>query len=277
MSMTSSMSGSSLFQGARQVPDGFWLKRAIYTGRDTRESSNTASVPPLKSNQKRGESYLVLRLVCVPVSWRLFPGVLNLWVLLASGLVFRFCLRVWCRRVVLALLRRLFPSTGVCFKEEATTQGTDPKTGFSDRPTTCRAGSRWWSGTRGDDPRTDPLTGTIPTIYLAVKLATGIRITLYCLSFGSCGVTGTVCYGSGSFLLRSWRARMAPDGHHCHRRAQDRHLRFFDGQGQHHRSGWPPLRGHDGQLPSSRHALEEQSWNTPESGTANIYFRAGQD
>ena len=53
-----------------------------------------------------------------------------------------------------------------------------------------------------------------PTIYLAVGLATGIRITLYCLSFGRCGVTGTVCCGSGSFLHRSWRARMAPDGRH---------------------------------------------------------------
>ena len=54
----------------------------------------------------------------------------------------------------------------VCFKEEATTQSFD----------------RY-----------------LPTIYLAVGLAFGIRITLYCLSFGRCGVTGTVCCGSGSF------------------------------------------------------------------------------
>ena len=85
--------------------------------RNTRESGNTASVPSLKSNQKRGESYLVLQLVCVPVSWRLFPGVLVLWVPLASGLLFRFCLWVWSRRVVLALLRRLFSSPGSVSKK----------------------------------------------------------------------------------------------------------------------------------------------------------------
>ena len=55
------------------------------------------------------------------------------------------------------LLGRL-SSSRVCFKKEATTQGTDPRTGFSDRPTTCRAGSPWWPGMRGDDPRTDLLT-----------------------------------------------------------------------------------------------------------------------
>ena len=32
------------------------------------------------------------------------------------------------------------------------------------------------------------------------------------------------------------------------------------------------LRGHDGQLPSSRHALEEQSWNTPETSVELLIF-----
>ena len=80
--------------------------------RDTREGGSTASVPPLKSNQKRGESYLVLRLVCAPVSWPLFPGVLGVWAALASGLLFRFCLLVWSRRVVLALLRHSLLTCG---------------------------------------------------------------------------------------------------------------------------------------------------------------------
>ena len=39
--------------------------------------------------------------------------------------------------------------------------GHRPKDRFlSDRPTTCRAGSPWWPGVRGDDSRTDLLAGT---------------------------------------------------------------------------------------------------------------------
>ena len=89
------------------------------------------------------------------VSW--CPGCVGL---LASGLLFRFCLCVWSRRVVLALLCRLVSSSGSVSK-----RGDDPghqprDRFFSDRPTTCRAGSPWWSGMRDDDPRADPLAGT---------------------------------------------------------------------------------------------------------------------
>ena len=180
-SMASSMSGSSLFQGARQVPDGFWLQRAIHTGwgsgedlscwvrmvaeardknRDTRQGCSTASVPLPQVEPKRGESYLVLRLVCAPVSGRLSPGVLAVWVALASGLLFRFCVCVWSRRVLLALLCCLVSSSGSVSKR-GDDPGHRPKDRvFSDGPTTCRAGSPWWPGMRGDDPRTDLLAGT---------------------------------------------------------------------------------------------------------------------
>ena len=97
--------------------------------RNTREGGNTASVTPLKSNQKRGESYLVLRLVCAPVSWRLFPGVLGVWGL-ASGLLFRFCLWVWSRRVVLALLRRLVSSSGSVSKKRRRPRAPTQRPGF---------------------------------------------------------------------------------------------------------------------------------------------------
>ena len=98
---------------------------------NTREGGNAASVTPHKSNQKRGESYLVLRLVCVPVSWR--PGCV-----VAPGL--------WPSVPVLFL--GLVPSCGsgplassffvprVCFKKEAMTQ----RPGFpTDRPRAERA------------------------------------------------------------------------------------------------------------------------------------------
>ena len=66
----------------------------------------------MRVEPKRGESYLVLRLVCAPVSWRVSPGVLGVWAALASGLLFRFCVWVWSRRVLLALLRCLVSSSG---------------------------------------------------------------------------------------------------------------------------------------------------------------------
>ena len=91
----------------------------------------------------------------------------------------------------------------VCFKNEATTQGTDPKTGFSDRPTTCRAGSRWWSGIRSDDPRTDRLTGWVTYHFLSPPFRT-LRRHRYRL----------LRQRFFFFFYRSWRARMAPDGHH---------------------------------------------------------------
>ena len=178
-----SMSGSSLFQGVRQEPvvsgynvpytlDGGPMKLSLSCwvrmvagarekNRDTREGCGTASVPPPQVEPKRGESYLVLRLVCAPVSWRVSPGVLAVWVALASGLLFRF------RVCVSGPVVCSFPCCVVWFRppglfqKEATTQGAGPKTKvFSDRPTTCRVGSPWWPGMRGEDPRTDLLAGT---------------------------------------------------------------------------------------------------------------------
>ena len=62
--------------------------------------------------------------------------------------------------VVLALLCRLVSSSGSVSKR-GDDPGHQPKDWvFSDRPTTCRAGSPWWSGMRDDDPRADPLAGT---------------------------------------------------------------------------------------------------------------------
>ena len=87
------------------------------------------AVPQVET--KSGESYLDLRLVCAPVSWRLFPGVLcegRPWPLaFCSGSVCGSgpvvcswpCCVVW------------FRPPGL-FQKEVLTQGTDPKTGFSD-------------------------------------------------------------------------------------------------------------------------------------------------
>ena len=128
----------------------------------TAETREKAAIPPVYRPFSRtrnvGKATWLSGLSVFP-----FPGV--------CFLVSWFCGCFWPSVPVLFRLG-LVPSCGscppassvfvprVCFKEEATTQGTDPKTGFSDRPTTCRAGSRWWSGKRSDDPRTDPLTGT---------------------------------------------------------------------------------------------------------------------
>ena len=73
----------------------------------------------------------------------------------------------------------------VCFQKEATTQGTDPKTGFfSDRPTTCKAGSPWWSGMRSDDPRIDLLAGTpFFTYCMTVALVVAAGYILWSLSW----------------------------------------------------------------------------------------------
>ena len=89
------------------------------------------------------------------------PGVLGVWALQASGLLFQFCFWVSSRRVVLALVGRLSSSLRVCFKKEATTQGTDPKDRVfpTGRPRAERA-LRGGRERRGDDPRTGLLTGT---------------------------------------------------------------------------------------------------------------------
>ena len=198
------MSGSSLFQGARQVPDGFWLQRAVHTGwgssvalscwvrsvaeardenRDTRQGCGTACVPPLKSNQKRGESFLVLRLVswcpgCVGA-----PGLCSASVCLSGLVVCSWpCCVVWFR------LR-------VCFKR-GYDPGHRPKDRvFPDRPTTCRAGSPWWPGMRGDDPRTDLLAGT------------PFYVQPYCGIHGGNWVLTLVFFVASSFFVFSSSAR----------------------------------------------------------------------
>ena len=92
-------------------------------------------VAVLQVETKSGESYLVLRLVCAPVSWRLFPGVLCVWAALAFGRLFRFCVWVWSRRVLLALLRCLVSSAGSVSK-----RGDDP--GHRPKDWVFRP---WWS------------------------------------------------------------------------------------------------------------------------------------
>ena len=154
----------SCFQGARQVPDGFWLQRAVHTGwgssvalscwvrsvaeardenRGTRQGCGTACVPPLKSNQKRGECFLVLRLV----SW--CPGGAGAPGLWSSVLLLSVC-------PVSSCAPGLVASSGHRPKDRV----------FPDRPTTCRVGSPWWPGMRGDDPRTDLLAGTPFSTYI---------------------------------------------------------------------------------------------------------------
>ena len=137
------MSGSSLLQGARQVPDGFWSQRAVHTGwgssvalscwfrtvaeardenRDKRQGCGTACVPPLKSNRNVGKlpgspARLCARFLA-RVSW--CPGCVG-----GPGLclLFRFCVWVW--SVVCSSSSGLFLSL---FLKEVTTQGTDPRT-----------------------------------------------------------------------------------------------------------------------------------------------------
>ena len=72
--------------------------------RDTRQGCSTASVPPLKSNRNVGKA-----------TWFAGSSVrpfLGAWAALASGLLFRFCVWVWSRRVPLGLLRCLVSSSG---------------------------------------------------------------------------------------------------------------------------------------------------------------------
>ena len=134
--------------------------------------------------------------VCAPVSWRVSPGVLAVWAALASGLLFRFCVWVWSHRVFLALFCCLVSSSGSVSKR-GNDPGQRPKDRFfSDRPTTCRAGSPWWPGVRGDDPRTDVLAGT--PFY--VRHYSGIG--------GGCWVLTLVFFVASSFFVFSSFARL---------------------------------------------------------------------
>ena len=212
--MASSLSGSSLFQGARQVPDGFWLRRAVHTGwgsgealscwvrmvaeardenRDKRHGCSTASVPPLKSNRNVGKATWFSG-----SSVRPFPGagVLAVWAALASGLLFRFRVWAWSRRVLLALLCCLVSSSG-SVSRRGDDPGHRPKDRFfSDRPTTRRASSPWWPGVRGDDPRTDPVAG----IPFNVRHYSGIG--------GGCWVLTLAFIVDSSFFVFSSCARL---------------------------------------------------------------------
>ena len=160
----------------------------------TRDKAVVQPVSPPRVEPKRGESYLVLWLVCAPASWRLSPGVLGVWAALASGLLFRFCLFVRSRRVLLAFLRRLVPSPGLF--QRGYDPGHRPKDRvFPDRPTTCRAGSPWWPGMRGDDPRTDLLAGT------------PFYVQPYCGIHGGNWVLTLVFFVASSFFVFSSSAR----------------------------------------------------------------------
>ena len=140
-----------------------WVRMAAEArdkNRDTREGGSTASVPPLKSKRNvvkatwfSGSSVRPFPGVCFLVSWvcgRPWP------LAFCSGSV------CWSGPVV-----RFWPSCVVWFRHPGLFQkrGEDPghrpkDRVFSDRPTTCRAGSPWWPGMWGDDQRTDPLAGT---------------------------------------------------------------------------------------------------------------------
>ena len=134
------MSGSSLFQGARQVPDGFWSQRAVHTGwgssvafscwfrtvaeardenRDKRQGCGAACVPPLKSNRNVGKATWFSG-----SSVRPFPG--------ACLLVSWLCGRPWpsvpvlCVGLVPSCAPGLVALSG--FVLRVSTQGTDPRT-----------------------------------------------------------------------------------------------------------------------------------------------------
>ena len=161
-SMASSMSGSSLFQGARQVPDGFWLQRAVHTGWGSGEAlscwvrmvpeardKNRAAVPPVSLPSSRTET------------WGKLPGS-------PARLCARFLARVsWCPVCVggpglwpsvPVLCVGLVPSCAlglgalsgfvlrVCFKKRRRPRAPTQRPGF---PTL-----------EGDDPRTDLLPST---------------------------------------------------------------------------------------------------------------------
>ena len=95
-------------------------------------------VSPPQVEPKSGESFPALVSWCPPLAFCSRSVCL-------SGLV--VCSWPYC--VVWFRLR-------VCFKR-GYDPGHRPKDRvFPERPTTCRVGSPWWPGMRGDDPRTDP-------------------------------------------------------------------------------------------------------------------------
>ena len=98
-----------------------------------------------------------------------------------------------------------WPSCVVCFRPAGLFQkrgddpGHRPKDRFfrpTDRP---RAERALGSGMRGDDPRTDPLSGTPLRFTWPWDWLLGY-VSLSSISVRRCGVTSTVCCGSGSFF-----------------------------------------------------------------------------
>ena len=164
--MASSMSGSYLFQCARQVPDGFWLQRAVHTGwgsgealscwvrmvaeardknRDTREGRSTASVPPFKSNRNEGKATSFSG-----SSVRPFPGACLLlsWVCGRSWLL-AFCSGSVCGSGPVVCS---WPCCVVWFRPPGLFQKRRRPRAPTQRP--------GFPTLEGDDPRTDLLTGT---------------------------------------------------------------------------------------------------------------------
>ena len=166
-SVASSMSGSSLFQGARQVPYSFWLHRAVHTGWWSGEALS-CWVRMVAEARTGTREKAVVRPVSLPSSrtetWGKLPGS-------PARLCARFLALVsWCPGCVggpgvwpsgPVLCVGRVPSCApglvalsgfvlrVCFKKRRRPRA--PK-GRVFRP--------WWSGMRGNDPRTVPLTGT---------------------------------------------------------------------------------------------------------------------
>ena len=164
--------------------------------RDTRQGCSTGSVPSLVSNRNVGKatwfsglSVRPLPGACVLVSWlcgRPWPLAFCSGSVCLSGLVVCSwpCCVVWFR------LR-------VSFKKRLRPRAPTQRPGFfPDRPTTCRAGSPWWPGVRGDDPRTDLLAGT--PFY--VRHYSGIG--------GGCWVLTLVFLVASSFFVFSSSARL---------------------------------------------------------------------
>ena len=140
------VSGSSLFQGARQVPDGFWFATCCAHWMGVKLSLSGSAWWRRRGTRTGTREKAVVRPVSLPSSrtemWGKLPGS-------PARLCARFLALVsWCPRCVggpglwpsvLVLFLGLVPSCGsgplassffvhrVCFKKEATTQGTDPK------------------------------------------------------------------------------------------------------------------------------------------------------
>ena len=182
-------SGEALFCWVRTVAE------ARDENRDKRQGCCTACVPPLKSNRKvgkatwfSGSSVRPFPGACLLVSWlcgRPWPLAFFSGSVCGSGPV--VCSWSFCCLV----------SSSGSVSKRGNDPGQRPKDrGFSDRPTTCRAGSPWWPGVRSDDPRTDLLAGT------------PFYVRHYCGIGGGCWVLTLVFFVASSFFVFSSFARL---------------------------------------------------------------------